>query len=92
MKKQLIYITDPVLWAQAHAAEIMGQVPIKRGLSCRTKGKIARVISAASFLLLLGVIGGMERDYVSLDKGLALAAICLIVFAISAAKGGLFRR
>lgn len=43
--------------------------------------KIRAVISAGSFLLLLGVIGGMENETTCFSVGAFVSILLLIVFA-----------
>jgi hypothetical protein len=56
-----------------------------------SKRKISRAICGTSALFILGVVGGIERFLLPLGTGVLWLIIGLIVFALSALKGGLLK-
>jgi len=57
----------------------------------RTKRKIARIVCGTSALLILGVVGGIEKFRLPLGTGVLWLIIGFVVFALSALKGGLLK-
>ena len=61
---------------------------MKRRRSKRMK-KIDRVIFFVSFLLMFGVVGGMEQNTISVGHGIIALFISLVLVVISGIRGGL---
>lgn len=57
-------------------------------MTVKTKKRICGSLAVLALLFNLGVIGGMERDTISLTTGVILSFISLVVFAAAAYKGG----
>ena len=51
--------------------------------------KIDRVIFFVSFLLMFGVVGGMEQNTISVGHGIIALFISLVLVVISGIRGGL---
>lgn len=56
------------------------------------KKRICATLGFLAFLLMLGFVGGMERELIAVGKGAALALSCEIVGAAALWKGGVIRR
>lgn len=56
-----------------------------------TKRMICRVLGAVAFVLMLGIVGGMDLGIMPIAKGAALAAACELVGAAAWWKGGVIR-
>lgn len=57
----------------------------------KVKRTIARILCGLSALAVLLIVGGLERFWLPLWPGSMWLAISLVVFALSARKGGLLR-
>ena len=56
-----------------------------------TKRKICVAVGLIALLFACGVVGGMERFYISVGKGIALAVIGLLVSSFAFYKSGYFK-
>lgn len=60
-------------------------------VTIKTKRTICRAVGFLAFMLMLGFVGGMERELIAVGKGAALALGCEIVGAAALWKAGVLR-
>lgn len=60
-------------------------------MSRRTKRTICRAVGFLLFVLMLGIVRGMDMGIMPVGKGAALALSCEIVGAAALWKGGVIR-
>lgn len=60
-------------------------------MTIRTKRTVCRVLGCLGLLLALGFVGGIERGFIAMGRGIALAASCELVGAALLWKGGVIR-
>lgn len=52
---------------------------------------ICGIIAALAFLVLIGTVGALERDYITLERGIYQIVIALPMFAFAAQQAGAIR-
>ena len=57
----------------------------------RIKCQICAIVHCISFMYVLGVVGGLEHDYIELGRGVIMVLVGLAVWALSAHIGGFTR-
>lgn len=60
-------------------------------MNAKAKRTICRILGAVAFLLMLGIVGGMEWGDLPVLRGGILAATCELVGAAAWWKGGVIR-
>lgn len=60
-------------------------------VTIKTKRTICRTVGFLLFLLMLGIVRGMEMGIMPVGKGAALALSCELVGAAALWKGGVLR-
>lgn len=60
-------------------------------MKTKTKRRICIVLGALAFMLMLGVVGGMERDLMPMGRGTVLALVYEAVGAFCFWKAGVIR-
>lgn len=60
-------------------------------MSRRTKRTICRAVGFLAFVLMLGIVRGMDQGIMPIGKGAVLAAACEIAGAALLWKGGVIR-
>lgn len=60
-------------------------------MTIKTKRTLCRVIGFMAFLMMFGIVKGMDMGIMPVGKGAALALSCEIVGAAALWKGGVLR-
>lgn len=60
-------------------------------MKTRTKQRICIALGLLAFVLVLGIVGGMEVGTIPFWRGVALSALCELTAVCAWYKGGVFR-